>query len=110
MQAELNLYRQRQDCQYSKSVIQAWRAGHSRLLPRRDDQISPSFTRRRKSSESAWALFAMLGSFRFSKVISCKVIWAASFGLKPRVTSFLARAAKLSESANTAGSPCTVQS
>src|SRR6185436_17916643 len=57
-----------------------------------------------------WALLAALGSLRFSKVISCRVIWAASFGLKPRVTSFLARAAKLSESASTAGSPCTAQS
>ena len=41
---------------------------------------------------------AAAGLFRFSKVISCRVIWTASFGLNPRVTSFLARAVKLSES------------
>jgi hypothetical protein len=61
---------------------------------RSEFQISPPLTRRRNSSASFFTFSVIFGSLRFSKTISCMVMSAASFGLKPRRTSFLARASK----------------
>ena len=72
----LRLYRKTQKGQYSKSVIRVSSAERARR------QISPSFTRRRKSSASIWAFLAALGSLRFSKVISCKSNLGSVFRLE----------------------------
>ncbi len=63
---------------------------------RTKSQISPSFTRRRKSCASRCTFRAMSGSWSFSNMISLAAISAASLGFKPRITNPLARAMKFS--------------